>query len=142
THRLGDLLADGEDRIERGRRLLEDHGDAAAAQVGERARPHVEDLVALQPDAARPARTPLRMQAQDRAQGDALARARLAQDPQGLAALEVEAHAGHGMHGAVGRGEGDVEIAHLEEVAHATLALACAAWECPEPAMRIWQATA
>jgi len=33
TQRLGDLVADGEDRIERGHRLLEDHGDAVASDI-------------------------------------------------------------------------------------------------------------
>jgi hypothetical protein len=33
THRLGDLIAHGEHRIEAGHRLLEDHRDAAAAQA-------------------------------------------------------------------------------------------------------------
>jgi hypothetical protein len=38
---LGDLMANGEDRIESRRRLLEDHGDATAAQVAQRPRAHV-----------------------------------------------------------------------------------------------------
>ena len=36
--RLGDLLADGEDRIERGHRLLEDHADAVAADRAQASR--------------------------------------------------------------------------------------------------------
>src|SRR5712672_3085409 len=109
-NRLGDLMADGEDGIERRRRLLEDHGDPLAAQVAQGTRAHVEHLVALDPDAARPARAVLGMEPQDRAQGDALARARLAQDAQRLAALEVEADAVHRMYGAVRRDEGHVEV--------------------------------
>ena len=78
----------------------------------------------------------LGMEPQDRAQGDALARARFAQDAQRLAALEVEADAVHRVHGAVGRDEGDVQVADLQEVAHAATA-----FEWPEPATCIWQAT-
>ena len=33
--RLGDLVADGEDRVERGHRLLEDHRDRVAADVSD-----------------------------------------------------------------------------------------------------------
>src|SRR3954470_1107006 len=79
----------------------------------------------------------LGMEPQDRAQGDALARARFAQDAQGLAALEVEADAVHGVDGAIRRLEGDVQVADLQEIAHAATAL-----EWPEPATLMWQATA
>src|SRR6185295_5865501 len=129
-------MADGEDRVEGRCRLLEDHRDPPAAQVAERARAHVQDFVALYLDAAGPARAMLGVEPQDRAQGDALARARFAQDAQGLAALEVEADAVHGVDGAIRRLEGDVQVADLQEVARAVAAL-----EWPEPATLMWQAT-
>jgi hypothetical protein len=71
-------------------------------------------FVALELDAARPARAVLGMKLQDRAQGDALARPRFAQDAERLAALDLEADAVHRMHGAVGRHEGDVQVLDLE----------------------------
>ena len=99
-----------------------------------------EDLVALELDAARPARAVLGMELQDRAQGDALARARFAQDAERLAALHVEADAVDRMHGAVGRHEGDVQILDLEQ-ACSCQAPCQGALVWPEPRMRIWQAT-
>ena len=44
--RLGDLLADREDRVERRHRLLEDHRDLGAAHLAQRRLAHCGDVVA------------------------------------------------------------------------------------------------
>src|SRR5690349_17676299 len=49
---LGDLEADGEERIEGGHRLLEDHRDVAAAQVAERLVGEPADLAPIEADGA------------------------------------------------------------------------------------------
>ncbi len=85
--RLDDLLADGEDRVERGHRLLEDHRDLLAADAcASRAAPSVEQIASLEHDAAAddPARR-LASRPQDRQRGDALAAARFADDAERLA---------------------------------------------------------
>src|SRR5262245_66123129 len=83
----------------------------------------------------------LGMEPQDRPQGDALARPRFAQDAQGLAALEVEAHSVDGVNRAIRSLEGDVQVADLQKVAHGAAAPLATAREWPEPAMLMWQAT-
>jgi hypothetical protein len=44
AQRLGDLPADGVERVERGHRLLEDHGNLRAADVVQLAPWHAEEL--------------------------------------------------------------------------------------------------
>ena len=50
--RLDDLVADGEARIERGHRLLEDHGEPVAAQVAQRLVGRVQEIEAVEADRA------------------------------------------------------------------------------------------
>jgi hypothetical protein len=91
AHRLGDLIADGEHRVERRHRLLEDHADAIAAD-----RAHVllgqrQQILAGVADAAAgdaPGRR--RHQPHDRQRGDRLAAARLADDAERRAARHRE----------------------------------------------------
>jgi hypothetical protein len=86
--RLGNLVADRVDRIEREHRLLEDHRDGAAAiilQLGVVQRQHV---AAFDADRAGNLGSPRRQHPQQRAQGDALAGARLAQHAQHFALLQ------------------------------------------------------
>ena len=51
--RLHDLLSDRQDRIERGHRLLEDHRDVAAAHLAHLLVGEIEQVAALEQDAAR-----------------------------------------------------------------------------------------
>jgi hypothetical protein len=76
--RLGDLHADGEHGVERDHRLLEDHCDLRAAHLAQCLLVHRVDLVASDKDAPLDAGPGRRQQAHQRAQGHALARARLA----------------------------------------------------------------
>jgi hypothetical protein len=81
-HRLGDLPAHGEHRVQRGHRLLEDHGDAVAANLAHLALAQLHQVGAAQPHGARV--TPRRRghQPQDRQRGHALAAARFADHAQ------------------------------------------------------------
>jgi len=91
--RLGDLLAAGEDGVERGHRLLEDHRDVVAAE-----RPHLilgelEEVAALEQDPAGDVAAVARQQPHDAERGDALATARLTDDAEGAALIDVEVDA-------------------------------------------------
>ena len=48
--RLGDLAPDGEHRIERGHGILEDHGDAVAANVPQLILTQLEQIAPVKPD--------------------------------------------------------------------------------------------
>jgi hypothetical protein len=72
-------------------------------------------VAALQQHLAGDARAHGREQAEDRAQGDALARARFAEEGEHLAGLEREGHVVHRAHDSVARLEGDAEIADAQE---------------------------
>ena len=92
--RLGDLSADGVDRVQGEQRLLEDHRDVAAAEIGELApgrapaRPgRPPRICALDPAAA------LREQAQDRAQVTLLPEPDLADERHRLPALQDQVDA-------------------------------------------------
>ncbi len=117
-HGFGNLPADGVNRIERQRRLLEDHGDGLAAKrrqflVIERQHVASENL-----NASRDQRPLLRQQPHQRTQRHALAGTGLAEQPEHFALAERKAEIVHGMDGALA-GEANVEAAYLDEIAHA-----------------------
>src|SRR5260221_1695808 len=96
VQRLGDLEADGEHRVERGHRLLEDHRDAVAADLAH--------LLLVEPDEIAPGEADMpggdpparrRHQPHDGEGGDALAAAGFADDRQRLVALHGEADVAH-----------------------------------------------
>ena len=95
--RLGDLLADRIDGIERCHRLLEDHRDRTAAQLRQLRRRQLEHRLAVQPDVALDLRV-IGQQAHQRLQADTLAGAGFAKDGQRLAACQRERHAVHRRH--------------------------------------------
>ena len=96
---LGDLAADGEHRVERGHRVLEDHRDLAAADLAQLLRRSSlsSSLPVEARPSPRPATPPLGQQPEDGQRGDALAAARLADQPERLARLDVEADAVDGV---------------------------------------------
>ena len=92
--RLLDLQPDGQDRVERGHRLLEDHRYVAAADFPHRFVVEIEQVAAVEHDAAlRNFSGQARQQPHDRQRGDGLARARLADDGDHFAAVDREADA-------------------------------------------------
>ena len=91
---FGDLVADGEDRIERRHRLLEDHRDAIAADVAHLLVAQRDEVLSLELDAAAGLDSARRLnQPQDRQRGDRLSAARFADDPDRLAGPDVEGDA-------------------------------------------------
>ena len=85
VHRFLDLEANPEDRIHRRHRVLEDHGDVAAAKLPELFVVHLEHVRRTEHDAPVHHPTRLRHQPQQRQGGHRLSRAGLAHDPDGLA---------------------------------------------------------
>ena len=91
AERLADLEADREGRVERGHRLLEDHPDAVAAHVPHRALVERQQVLALEQDApALDRRRRHRQQPHDRPRRDALAAARLPDQPDDPPAADGE----------------------------------------------------
>ncbi len=102
---LDDLVADGEHRVQRGHGLLEDHGDAAAANgtppflgQGQHVHPFVAAVgvaVVEQDLAARMLGDVTRQQLDHRQGAHRLAAARFAHQAEGLAAVDAETHVLH-----------------------------------------------
>ncbi len=113
--RLDDLLADPVDRVQRGHRVLEDHPELVAAVVLHVAVRDVEQIGSLVEHLALEACVHAARQPHERHRGDALARARLADDPEHLAALELERDAVDRPHDPVLGRELDLEVVDLEQ---------------------------
>ena len=114
--RFDELLADAQVGVERGHRILENHGNAFAANragLGGRA---VEEVDAVEHrGAADDTARGLRDEAHDRITRHGFTRARFAHDPEGLAALDAEADAVDGAVNAVSCVEISAEIVDGEE---------------------------
>jgi len=91
---LGDLVAHGEHRVQRGHRVLEDHRHGAAAQGADRCVRQRGQFTAFEADAARDARI-VGQQAQDGHGRDALAAARFPHQCDGAIGWNIEADAAH-----------------------------------------------
>jgi hypothetical protein len=90
-HALGNLVAAGEHRVQRGHRLLEHHGDRLAADGPHLGAGEGQQVAAPEPDmAADDAPGRCLDQSQDGRGGHALAAARLAHDGQRLARRHLE----------------------------------------------------
>jgi hypothetical protein len=99
--RLDDLVADRVVRMHRRQRILEDHRHLLAAQL-----PHVfgrgaDQFLAVQPDLTRDLGRTTLVQPQDAEAGHALAGPGLPDDPERLAALQVERQPVDGLDQAV-----------------------------------------
>ena len=115
---LGQLKADGEHRVERGHRLLEDHRDVGAAQPPQLGQIQVEQIDASVHDLAarQNGRVFLGQEAEHRQRGDALAAARFADQRDGRVGRYVEADALHRLEGGVlVQAEVDPQVANREE---------------------------
>ena len=114
---LGQLALDGEDRVQRGHRVLEDHRHAVAPDLAHRllaaGRGCPRRRTRISP--ARDLRRRLRQQAHQRQRADALAAARLAHDAERLAAGEVVADAVDGVDGALAGSERDAQVADRQQ---------------------------
>src|SRR3990172_1900698 len=117
--RLADLVADGEDRIERGHRLLKDHRDLVAADLAhllifepEQIPAAIEDLSA--DDFSRRRSD----QAHDRKRSDALAAARLADQAEGFPFVDGKGHAVDSAHFTFGGEERRAQIFDVDQFSH------------------------
>ncbi len=116
---LADLVADGEDRVERGAGLLEDVGDLRPAQVAQLIFAHAQDVAALELDAAGDvARRRRGKQAREGQRADAFAAAALAHDGERFAGGHGEGNAVDGLDRRVRRAEVDAEIFNVEQGRH------------------------
>jgi hypothetical protein len=105
---LDDLLADLLHRVQRGHRVLEDHGDLGAAHPAQLLLAGADQLGALVVGGALEAGVGRAGQPHQGHGGDGLARARLADDRQDLAGGQVERHAIHRLDDALLGGERDL----------------------------------
>ncbi len=102
--RLKRLRADRPDRVQRVARVLRDEAELAPAQRAELALPQLEHVLAVELDPPGSDSRLGREQPQDRARDRRLARPRLADQGQALAARQFEAHIAN--HGLVAVGDG------------------------------------
>ena len=116
--RLDDLVAHRVGGIERGHRLLEDHGEPRAAHVADGVGVEGQKIAALEADLALHRGVLRRQQAHDGKRRHALAAARFADQSQGAAALQRQVDAVDGAHRAVVGGEGNGKLAQFEQNAH------------------------
>ena len=100
AHGLRHLVADGEERVQRGHGVLQDHGDPLAADVTHLAVGLLQEVLALEEDLAAHDARRRREQAQEGQGERGLARAGLADDPEGLSRVERHRHLVDGAHDA------------------------------------------
>ncbi|EGJ74927.1 putative peptide transport system ATP-binding protein [Streptomyces sp. Tu6071] len=113
---LAELLADGEDGVERGERVLEDHRDLRAAHLAPPVLLHPQQVLALEEDLAGGDTAGRHVEdAHDRLGGDGLPRARLAEHGEGLARVDVVADPVDGLDDAVPGRELDVQVSHFQQ---------------------------
>ena len=122
-HRLDQLVGDAQHRIERRHRVLEHHRDLAAAQAAHLVLAHGDDVAAAKDDLAAGDPALVLQQPNDRQRGDALARARFADDAERLAGHHLEAHAVDGADRAGVGVEIRPQVSDLEDAAE--LPVAC-----------------
>src|SRR5215470_10251425 len=113
--RLDDLLPDPIDGIQRGHRILEDHPELVAAIVLHVGVRDLEQVRSLVEHLALEAGVHSACQPHSRHRGNALARPRLADDPEHLAALEREGDPIDRVHDSVLGGKPDLEVVDLEQ---------------------------
>ena len=114
AQRLGDLAADGVHRIERRHRLLKDHADAVAAQLAVVGLGQADQFLPVEPDAAAD-HGALRQETHQRHRSDRLAATGLADQTEGLAALQRKADAAHRVGRAAAGIEPDAQIVDFDQ---------------------------
>ena len=113
-HRLVDLKAGAEDRVERALRVLEDHRDIAPAYLADLVIGELQQVLVLEEDLAPHHPTRLRHEAQQREGCHRLAASGLPDDAEALALMQVEAHTVDGRDDAPVGHELSAQIAHLQ----------------------------
>jgi ABC-type dipeptide/oligopeptide/nickel transport system ATPase subunit len=113
--RLDELIADLEERMQGRQRVLEDHRDPVAADLLEGVVVHPEEVLPLEADPAGDLRVRSPRQPEDRHVRDALARARLTDDPEHLALGDLEREAVDRLDDALVGREVDLQVLDLEQ---------------------------
>jgi hypothetical protein len=112
---LTELVADGEDRVQRAERVLEDHGDPAAADLAALLGGHLEHVLAAEEDLALGDLRRRHVEdAHDGLGGHRLAGTGLAEHGERLARAHVVVDAVDGLGHAVPGVELDVQVTHFE----------------------------
>jgi hypothetical protein len=111
---FGDLVADGEDRVEGGQGVLEHHGQPTAPQFAPVILVHVEQVLAAEDDLPGDLGR-LGQEPHDRQGADALAGTGLADDPDDLVGVDVVAHPIDRLDHAVVGLEADLQISDREQ---------------------------
>ncbi len=97
TKYLGDLIANGKDRIQRGHGFLKDHGDAIATNRSEVAFRELEEVLILEEDSSGDdASRGAGNEAENREGGDAFSTTGFPHQTQDFAAIDMEGDAIHG----------------------------------------------
>ncbi|MNL16639.1 hypothetical protein D3C87_1376910 [compost metagenome] len=113
---LADLVAQGQHRVQAGHGLLEDHGDAVAAQRAALAFRQRQQILAFEQHAPLNAGV-ARQQAQQGERGGGFAAAGLADQRQGFPGADLQIQASHGLVA----GEGDVQPLDVDQCSHKSL---------------------
>jgi hypothetical protein len=113
--RLDDLIADPVDRVQRRHRILEDHPDLVAAEILHLRVRHLQQVATLVDHLSFEPSVDAPGEPHQRHRRDALARAGFADDPEHVAAIELEGDSVDGAHEAVFGREMDLEVLDLEE---------------------------
>jgi len=113
--RFADLRPDRVHGVQRRHRVLEDHGHLVAAHVLQLALVHLQHVAPLVEHLALEARVLVAREAEKRHRRDALARARLAHDPEHLPALQLEVDTVDGLDDPVLGGELDLQAVDLDQ---------------------------
>ena len=113
--RLRDLLADSQNRIERGHRVLKDHRDLVAANPAHLGFALLRQAFAVECDSVGGDGGGTRQQSHDRKRGDRLSGTGFADDSERLAGVKRERESVDGGNGAVFGSEDGTKIADLEK---------------------------
>src|SRR5262249_2386422 len=112
---LLDLDADPQHRVEAVERVLENDADAAAAHGAQLALAEPQQVATLEQSRAAGDAGGRAEQAEQGGRADALARAGFADEAEGFALRQGEGDAVDGADGRAAAGEGDGEVAHLQQ---------------------------
>src|SRR3954471_5920632 len=115
AHGLGDLIADGEYRIERAHRLLKDHADTPPAHLAHGRLAERHQVATFEQDLPGARAIAARQQSKDRQRGQRLAATALADDADDLARLDVERDVLEHLQPALAIMECNGEISHGEQ---------------------------
>ena len=120
-NRFHELVADTKQRVERGQRILKNHGNAFAPQTEDLLFTHLDDIVAMIADLApgKPSRRPEKPE-DGKTQGGFTATG-LAHQTHDFSLFQIQGHIFNGMHGSDMNGKMHIQIFDFKNIGiHAT----------------------